>query len=172
MRLDRNGILIREFYAVVRVLKNWEHYLIGKEFVLSTNNQSLEYFRSQKHLRSTMHARWSAFVDKFPFRLVHKFGQHNRVVDALSRRVALIKALSVEIVSFDSLKELYAEDDDFKDVWELCVGTQFCDDFFIHDGFLMKGGQLCLPFTSICEKVIVGHLGRDKTIEVVKERYY
>ena len=57
---------------------------------------------------------------------------------------------------------------------------QPCDDFYIHDGFLMKSGQPCLPPNFLREKVIrdlhgcglAGHLGRDKTIEAVKDRYY
>ncbi|KAF2308634.1 hypothetical protein GH714_011558 [Hevea brasiliensis] len=58
--------------------------------------------------------------------------------------------------------------------------NQFHDDYFVYDGYLMKGGQLFLPRTSILEKVIrdlyggrlAGHLGKDKTIEAVKSRYY
>ena len=41
------------------------------------------------------------------------------------------------------------------------------EDFYLHDGFLMKGGQLCIPCTSLCEHVIqdlhggclAGHFG-------------
>ena len=101
-----------------------------------------------------MHARWSAFVDKFPYKIVHKSGQHNRVADALSRHVDLIKTLSVEIVGFECLKDLYAKDDDFKHVWEQCMFKQPPRDFYVHDGFLMKGNQLCIPCTFFCEKII------------------
>ena len=65
--------------------------------------------------------------------------------------------------------ELYADDGDFKMVWATCVLNQPCDDFYKHDGFLMKSEQLCLPCTSLRKKVItdlhggglVGHLRRD-----------
>ncbi|XP_038695485.1 uncharacterized protein LOC119992765 [Tripterygium wilfordii] len=33
----------QEFYAVVRALKNWEHYLVQKEFILYTNHQGLKF---------------------------------------------------------------------------------------------------------------------------------
>ena len=89
-----------------------------------------------------------------------------------------MRTLSLEIVGFETLTELYADDDDCKKVWATCVLKQPCDDFYIHDEFLMKNGQLCLPHTSLREKVIrdlhcgglVGHLRRDKIIEFVKNR--
>ena len=73
---------------------------------------------------------------------------------------------------------MYIDDHDFSKVWASCIHKQPCDDFYIHDGFLMKSGQLCLPRTSLHKKVIrdlhggslAGHLSRYKTIEAVKER--
>ena len=63
-----------------------------------------------------MHARWSAYIEKFPYKLVHKPRQQNRVPDALSRRVVLMRTLSLEIVGFETSTKLYADDDGFKKV--------------------------------------------------------
>ena len=49
--------------------------------------------------------------------------------------MALIKTLSWEIVGFETLKELYAYDDDFKQIWANCMNKQPYDDFYIGDGF-------------------------------------
>ncbi|KAL0546863.1 hypothetical protein IC582_016781 [Cucumis melo] len=50
----------QELYALVRALKQWEHYLLYKEFVLLTNHFSLKYLQSQKSI-SRMHANGSLF---------------------------------------------------------------------------------------------------------------
>ena len=46
--------------------------------------------------------------------------------------------MSQEVIGFEVLKDLYAEDDDFKETWTTCKSKAVQNDFHIYDGFFLK----------------------------------
>ncbi|GJT11003.1 RNA-directed DNA polymerase, partial [Tanacetum coccineum] len=141
---------------------------------------ALKHINSQTRINKAMHSRWIQFLQKFPFRLNHKSGVHNKVADALSRRADVLITLSNKIVGFEQMKELYEFEDDFSSIWSQCTTNQSFTYFHIYDGYLMKGNQLCIPRSSLREKLVrdlhggglAGYLGRDKTLMAVQERFF
>ena len=98
-----------------------------------------------------MHARWISFIQRFTFSIKHKSGKLNRVADALSRKAACLISIRVDIFGFDHFKELYHKDRDFAEIWELCHSGHGKSGFHLHDDFLFRGNQLCIPKTSLRE---------------------
>ncbi|PKI75681.1 hypothetical protein CRG98_003941 [Punica granatum] len=79
----------KEFYAIVRALANWRHYLISKEFVLFSDHEALKYINGQ-HKLNNRHAKWVEFLQAYTFVIKHKSGTQNQVAGALSRRCGLL----------------------------------------------------------------------------------
>ncbi|PKU60243.1 hypothetical protein MA16_Dca024105 [Dendrobium catenatum] len=176
---QRWSVYEQELYAVIRALKQWEHYLLHQDFVLCCDHKALQYINTQKSI-NRMHARWILFLQKFSFVLKHKSGAQNRVADALSRRSMLITQLKAEFVGLECLQELYAEDDDFARSWLKCTNKEPDEDYSIRHGFLFKGNLLCIPKSSWRQHLIqeihggglFAHAGRDKTIFQMTSKFF
>jgi hypothetical protein len=41
----------KELYALVRSVKKWKHYLLGKETIIYTDHQPLQYLQAQTKLQ-------------------------------------------------------------------------------------------------------------------------
>ena len=103
--------------------------------------------------------KWVDFLQSYTFMLKHRSGKSNRVVDALSRRQLLLTVMQVEVVGFDELKNLYPEDPNFVEAWNACkepiaIGRTRWLDYLVQDGMLFKDSQLCIPRSSMREKLI------------------
>ena len=75
----------KELLAVIHALSSWKHYLLGADFTVQTDHQTLRYFLTQTKL-SEKHMRWANFLSMFHFQIVHVDGKKNVVADALSRK--------------------------------------------------------------------------------------
>jgi hypothetical protein len=167
----------KEFYAIIRSLEYWRHYLLSSEFVLYSDHQALRFINGQ-HKLNPRHAKWVEYLQDFTFVIKHKAGVTNTVADALSRRRALVTSLRVQVDGFDVFRSLYPDDPDFCATWKGCQ-TAPVDGYLIHDGFLFKGSRLCVPKCSLRDAIILeshqgglaGHFGRNKTLKLVQERF-
>jgi hypothetical protein len=124
-------------------------------------------------------------MQNFTFVIKHIYGNDNKFVDALSRKCLILQEFQVKTLGFDSLKEMYIDDPDFKDAYEACENLVLRDrsqwiEYLIQDGLLFKGNQLCIPKSSMRENLLkekhsgglAGHLSHDKTFAQLNSLYY
>jgi len=168
----------KELYALLRTLQTWQHYLLSKEFVIHSDHESLNFLKSQGKLNKR-HARWVEFLEQFPYVIKHKQGKANIVADVLSRRHSLLSMLETKFLSFDHIKELYQDDNDFSSILSECNLGAY-KDFYLLNQYLFKGKRLCIPQCSLRNSLIrkahegglMGHFGPNKILEVLKEHFY
>ncbi|GJU39677.1 RNA-directed DNA polymerase [Tanacetum coccineum] len=168
----------KEFYAIVRSLDYWRHYLLSNEFILFSDHEALKYINGQ-HKLSPRHAKWVEFLQAYSFVIRHKAGSTNVVADALSRRYVLTSSLQIQVHGFDTFRDLYQDDPDFRIIWSSCATTPF-QDFSKHNGYLFKGTRVCIPICSLRDSIILeshagglaGHFGRDKTLALIRSCFY
>ncbi|GKA14809.1 putative CCCH-type zinc finger family protein [Tanacetum coccineum] len=82
----------KEFYAIVKALDQWQHYLISKEFILNSDHEALKYIQGQHKLRPR-HAKWLEYLQAFDFTIKHNLGKLNQGADTLSRKYTLVNSL-------------------------------------------------------------------------------
>jgi hypothetical protein len=77
----------KESKAIIGALETWRHYLEGAQHKIEIwmDHKNLEYFKKNQKL-SRQQARWSQFLQRFDYNLIHKLGVKNKA-DGLSRRI-------------------------------------------------------------------------------------
>jgi hypothetical protein len=85
-----------ELAVVMLSLKIWRHYLVGRNFELKTDHQSLKHIFTQRDMNAKKR-RWSDFMSEYDFGISYIKGEENVVVDALSRRPRIFSLVNLKV---------------------------------------------------------------------------
>ena len=85
-----------ELAAVMLALKIWRHYLVGWNFELKTDHQSLKHLFTQRDLNARQRW-WSEFMSEYDFGISYIKGKENVVADALSRRPRIFSLVTLKV---------------------------------------------------------------------------
>lgn len=80
----------KELLSMVAFTKHFKHFLLGKEFVLRTDHNSLRWLHNFQGLEGQL-ARWIEQLANFQYRIVHRPGKLHSNADALSRLPAYLE---------------------------------------------------------------------------------
>jgi hypothetical protein len=162
----------KELCALVQSVKKWKHYLLGKETIIHTNHQPLQYLQGQSKLQQARHYKWMGFLQQFHLVIKYKKGTSNMVADMLSRPpIVTFIVLKDTYLSHDIYVEQYAINEDFKEVYEkLTLGAQV-ENYCLQGKLLYHLGKLCIPTSERVHVIqeshtslVFGHFGVGKTM--------
>ena len=76
----------KELLALVTAVHRWRPYLLGRPFIIKTDQQSLKYILEQR-IATPAQQKWLAKLLGYLFVVEYKKGCDNKVADALSRKM-------------------------------------------------------------------------------------
>ena len=100
----------KEFYAILFAVKKWQHYFLGKHFIIKTDQKALKHFLEKPP--TTLMQNWG--LEKLmglDFSIEYKQGKENVVVDTLSRQQPIGSLVAIFQVTSQLMMEA-------KDSWK------------------------------------------------------
>ena len=55
----------KDMYVLVQSVKKWKHYLMGKETIIRTDHQPLQYLHLETKLQQSRNFKWMGFLQQF-----------------------------------------------------------------------------------------------------------
>lgn len=129
----------RELMAMVLAIQKWRPYLLGRRFIVRTDQKSLRYLLDQRVVGHAFQ-KWMTKLMAYDFEIQYKPGSDNRVADALSRvsHEVELAALSIpHVLHWEAIKT-EVDTDEFLQK----VKTGLHSNPHAYSGFQLDNGQL------------------------------
>ncbi|KAJ0430223.1 putative nucleotidyltransferase, Ribonuclease H [Helianthus annuus] len=182
-RMQNASAYHREMFAITQAVAKWRQYLLGRRFVIITDQQALRNLQDQVIQTPEQH-KWLGKLLGFDFEIIYRPGKHNTAADALSRvSAATLFALSSRAVSFiDQLKEANQTHPELLH-WQQQLKDQAssCSAFKFKDGLLFYNDRLVVPANSPLRQQLLmefhssptgGHAGITRTFHRLAANFF
>ena len=177
----------KELMALVLAVKKWRSYLLGHNFKIQTDQQSLKYLLEQK-MGTPLQQQWITKLLGYEFVVEYKQGKENKVADALSRKMEDQKEGKLYAITapantwLEQLRTSYAIDPKLQQIIKnLEQGSLASQNYKQRDGLLFYKGRLYIPASKELREQILyllhsspqgGHSGFHKTLHRAKSEFY
>lgn len=74
----------KEMLAILQAIRTWRPYILGRKFIIQTDQRSLKYLVEQR-IVTPEQQNWVSKLLGYDYEIVYKPGKENHVADALSR---------------------------------------------------------------------------------------
>ncbi|KAI5316983.1 hypothetical protein L3X38_036690 [Prunus dulcis] len=169
----------KEMMALVFAVQKWRPYLLGRKFVVRTDQRSLRHLWEQK-ITTTAQEKWLVKLMGYDFTIEYKKGKENLVADALSRRNASgVAAISTPVPNWlDPIKDEVQSNQTMQELVDKCEQGEAVGPWEFKDGILYFKNKIYLMSDSSLIPVIVEemhsstHEGYHKTLQRARSVFY
>lgn len=183
-RQKLKSVYERELMAIVFAVQKWRHYLLGRRFLVRTDQKSLKFLLEQREINME-YQKWLTKLLGFEFDITYKPGLENKAADALSRKAEVAELYAVTVATALQLEEISGAVDNDEELQKLITELQEDPakhpDYSWVQGRLLRQGKLVIPKDSPLVKVILhehhdskmaGHGGMLKTQKRIGGLFY
>jgi hypothetical protein len=165
----------------------WRHYIMGRKFLLLTDNTGVKYLFNQPDL-NVRQARCLACLSEFDFEVRHIKGKENKVADALSHQIHGLFEINMSRAESDMEQRIRTASVNDKNYTKMMAELQNSvtnsdepDISIDKEGLLRFKNRLYIPDSTKIKLNILddahkkpysGHPGYQKTIKTLRKLFY
>ncbi|KAL9462725.1 hypothetical protein AB3S75_000683 [Citrus x aurantiifolia] len=170
----------KEMLPIIEAIRVWRPYLLGRKFIIQTDQRSLKYLLEQK-ITTPEQQQWLAKLMGFNYEIQYRSGRENVAADALSRRPdsSALNSLFVAQVSIWNEIKTTAQDDDYMQQITHQALTQHAGPYFMRNGLIFFKGRVAVPLRlrqslifEAHDTKMGGHSGVLRTYKRLKQQFY